>query len=41
MLPEHVIIFHADREPAMALAADLEPHMKVHIPENGESIVIE
>ena len=39
--PEHVIIFHAEREPAMALATDLEPDIKVHIPENGESIVIE
>jgi len=39
--PEHVIIFHADKGPAMALAADLESEMKVHIPENGETIVIQ
>ena len=39
--PEHVILFHADKGPAMALAADLESEMKVHIPENGETIVIQ
>ena len=39
--PEHVIIFHADKEPAMALKEDLESDMNVHIPENGQSLVID
>ena len=39
--PKHVIIFHADNEPAMALAEDLGSEMEVHIPENGKSVLIE
>jgi hypothetical protein len=35
-----VIIFHADSEPAMALAEDLGSEMEVHIPENGKTLLI-
>ena len=38
--PKHVILFHADAEPAMALAEELGSEMQVHIPENGKSLVI-
>ena len=38
--PKHVVLFHADAEPAMALAEELGSEMEVHIPENGKSLTI-
>ena len=39
--PRHLVIFHADKESADALAAELEGEMTIHIPENGSQITLE
>ena len=39
--PKHVVLFHADTEPAMALADELGSEMEVHIPENGKSLLLQ